>query len=76
MLSDDILQRAAIGELAALVELDGQGLLLGGAESPEVTELEDSTLLFERYEEQLRLSRVYVPPDAVARAGALIDRLV
>ena len=47
-----------------------------GAESPEVTELEDSTLLFERYEEQLRLSRVYVPPDAVARAGALIDRLV
>lgn len=47
-----------------------------GAPTPAVTELEDSTLLFERYEAQLRLSRVYVPPDAVERAGRLIDRLV
>ena len=47
-----------------------------GAATAEVTELEDSTQLFERYENQLRLSRVYVPEDAVARAGVRIDRLV
>ncbi|MCO4770301.1 MAG: HD domain-containing protein [Deltaproteobacteria bacterium] len=46
-----------------------------GAPDPEVTELEDSTNLFERYESQLRMTRVYVPPDCVERAGKLIDRI-
>ena len=46
-----------------------------GATDPEVTELEQSTQLFERYEQQLRISRVYVPPDCVAKAGQLIDRI-
>ena len=47
-----------------------------GCTVPVVSELEESTSLFERYEAQLQLSRVYVPPDAAERAGALIDRLV
>ena len=47
-----------------------------GATRPEVSELEDSTRLFARYEDQLRLSRVYVPPDQVEAAGRAIDRLV
>lgn len=33
MISEDLLQRAESGDLAALVELDGQGLLLGAEES-------------------------------------------
>jgi len=47
-----------------------------GASDPTVSELEDSTNLFERYEVQLRMARVYVPPDCVERAGALIDSIV
>ena len=46
-----------------------------GAKDPAVSELEESTNLFERYEDQLRMARVYVPPDCVERAGALIDRI-
>jgi hypothetical protein len=38
--------------------------------------LEHSTELFERYRDQLMMSRIYVPPEDVARAGKLIADVV
>lgn len=44
-----------------------------GSPTLRARQLEQSTGLFERYSEQLTLSRVYVPEEFLARAGALID---
>jgi len=66
VLSDDQLPTAPIYVLRSRYR---------GAPDPAVSELEDSTNLFERYEDQLRMGRVYVPEDCVGRAGQLIDRI-
>jgi hypothetical protein len=46
-----------------------------GASAPRAIPLQEATGLFDRYARQLRLSRVYVPPEEVERAGRLVDDL-
>ena len=46
-----------------------------GASGTRAIPLEEATGLFDRYARQLRLSRIYVPPEDVERAGRLIDDL-
>lgn len=47
-----------------------------GAAGRRAIRLEEATELFGRYARQLRLSRVYVPPEQLERAGKLIDDMV
>jgi hypothetical protein len=71
MISEDLINRAQQGELAALLELDASGLLLGAEETPTqyAERLRALKHNLERLEGELRQQRTYVVEGIAVRAG-------